>query len=655
MKQSFKFVCLFLAMCGVAALSSCDPDPQPTVYTITVADDGNGTAEATIGGTAITEAEEGIAVTLTATPDDGYIFDKWTAESGGVTFRDASAASTTFTMPAANVAIKAEFKLQVNPGEKYSIVLTDDGNGSAAATIDAVPVTEAEEGATVTLTATPGEGYIFDKWSTETDGVTFSDAATSPATFTMPAVSVEIKAEFKPVEDPNTKYTITLTCDGEGTAAATVDGSPVTEAEAGATVTLTATPAEGWLFFKWVAETGGVTLGDASAGSTTFTMPAADVEIKAELIEDIDVLTKIPDTNFNNHCKQYDTDNDGKLSIAEALEVTTMNVQFRRIASMEGVEYFRNLTNLNCGMQSVSNSPLTSLDLSKNTELIELNCQINSLATLDLSKNTKLTTILTQQNKLTSITIPASDIITTLDVNQNLLTTLDVSKFPNLTTLMCSINRLTSLDLSNNGALQYLFCSDNALGSIDVSNNLELLELYCSRTGLTSVDVSKNEKLMDIGVIGNNLTTINLSNNPEIIWLELMNNKITSLDVSKNEKLTDLQVQDNLLTEIDLSKNPLLRFFYCQNNKITSLDLSQNINLYNLRCYNNRISQVDITIMKPELGIYHAYCGNQTTDGTTPLTLTLTMREDMRSFWDRNLANATEEGYLLNANVVVAE
>ncbi len=198
---------------------------------------------------------------------------------------------------------------------------------------------------------------------------------------------------------------------------------------------------------------------------------------------------------------------------------------------------------------------------------------------------------------------------------------------------------------------------DNDLRTIDVSKNLELLELYCSRAGLTSVDVSKNEKLMDIGVIGNNLTTIDLSNNPEIIWLELMANKITSLDVSKNEKLTDLQVQDNLLTSLDVSNNPELNFFYCYNNKITSLDVSNNPRLNNLKCWNNRMSELDVTNMRLDMGVFYVHCGNQTTDGTTPQTLTLTMREDMKAFYTKNLANAkdSETGYVYNANVVVAE
>ena len=40
----------------------------------------------------------------------GQVFDKWTSSTAGVGFADATATSTTFTMPAANVAITATYK-----------------------------------------------------------------------------------------------------------------------------------------------------------------------------------------------------------------------------------------------------------------------------------------------------------------------------------------------------------------------------------------------------------------------------------------------------------------------------------------------------------------------------------------------------------------
>ena len=68
-------------------------------YGITVTNDGNGEASADK-----TTAAEGETVTLTATPNSGYHFERWDVVTGNVTIDD-----NTFTMPAESVAIKAIF------------------------------------------------------------------------------------------------------------------------------------------------------------------------------------------------------------------------------------------------------------------------------------------------------------------------------------------------------------------------------------------------------------------------------------------------------------------------------------------------------------------------------------------------------------------
>lgn len=70
---------------------------------------------------------------------------------------------------------------------KYGITVLNDGNGTANAS-----VSEAASGTTVTLTATPASGYVFDAWEVVSGGITITGD-----TFTMPANAVEIKAKFK--------------------------------------------------------------------------------------------------------------------------------------------------------------------------------------------------------------------------------------------------------------------------------------------------------------------------------------------------------------------------------------------------------------------------------------------------------------------------
>ena len=76
----------------------------------------------------------------------------------------------------------------------YTVAATNDGNGSATATVDNEAVTSVEEGTSVTFTATPNSGYKFVNWTDNNN----SDAEVSTAsTFAMSiATNTSYKANF---------------------------------------------------------------------------------------------------------------------------------------------------------------------------------------------------------------------------------------------------------------------------------------------------------------------------------------------------------------------------------------------------------------------------------------------------------------------------
>ncbi|PQL93546.1 T9SS type A sorting domain-containing protein [Apibacter adventoris] len=192
-------------------------------------------------------------------------------------------------------------------------------------------------------------------------------------------------------------------------------------------------------------------------------------------------------------------------------------------------KYFKNLTVL-----QISESKITSIDISKNTNLRYLYCHKNQLTSLDVSKNIYLWTLICNTNRLTS---------------------LDISKNSSLSTLDCNYNQLTSLDVSKNTYLQYLWCNNNRITFLNLTNNTNLNSLYCQENKLTSLDLSKNTYLQLIECSSNQLTLLNLPNNTSLVTLYCSSNKLTSLDVSKNPNLNYIVCSENQLKFSTLKGN----------------------------------------------------------------------------------------------------
>jgi hypothetical protein len=383
------------------------------------------------------------------------------------------------------------------------------------------------------------------------------------------------------------------------------------------------------------------------AGTATVTVTTADggkAATCAVTVESkVDVLTMIPDPEFLAYCKEqmttWDANGDGKLSPAEAAKVQSINVvgeysfetdRYGDVASLEGIEYFTGLAELNCFGNQLSsldvskNTALTylscgfnqliSLDVSKNTALIDLRCAANQLSSLDVSKNTALTDLICGDNQLTSLDLSTNTALDWLNCGDNQLTSLDVSKNTALTKLECGrywdffdgpCNQLTSLDLSKNTALTYLDCSICQLTSLNVSGCTSLRELYCQYNLFTSIDVSGCTTLEEIHCAGSQLTSIDVSQNAALKILSCGDNQLTSLDVSANTALEHLAFNDNGFTSIDVSNNPALISLSCNGNNFTSIDVSNNPALTSITCWDNQLTSLDVS---KNTALTYLYC-----------------------------------------------
>jgi len=175
-------------VCG-AKRSENTEIPALRDYAVTVT---GGTATVA-AGTPITRAMEGVEVTVTAQAPDGKHFVKWVVKAGGITLANETSATTTFTMPANDVTIEAEFA--ENPVEAYTLTVIK-GTASVAA---GTPITDKiEQNTVVTVTAdAPEAGKVFDKWVVLEGNVTLADATKATTTFTMPGNDVKLEATYK--------------------------------------------------------------------------------------------------------------------------------------------------------------------------------------------------------------------------------------------------------------------------------------------------------------------------------------------------------------------------------------------------------------------------------------------------------------------------
>ncbi|MBQ7262520.1 MAG: InlB B-repeat-containing protein, partial [Synergistaceae bacterium] len=178
----------------------------------------------------------------------------------------------------ATVEGRTAFCLVTVSAADHAVTAGNDGHGTALAS-----PSNAAQGATVTLLASPNRGYTFKEWTTA-GGVTFADRKSASTTFTMPDNAVAVTATFEQDGGSSggggTLYAVTAGNDGHGTALA----SPSNVAQ-GATVTLLASPKAGYKFKGWTGPDG-VTFANAASTNTTFTMPGKAVTVTAAFERD---------------------------------------------------------------------------------------------------------------------------------------------------------------------------------------------------------------------------------------------------------------------------------------------------------------------------------------------------------------------------------
>ena len=133
-----------------------------------------------------------------------------------------------------------------------------------------------------------------------------------------------------------------------------------------------------------------------------------------QVVEDVAINeTNFPDENFRNWIlERYGSD--GVLTDDEIASADKISFPDIRVQSLKGIEYFTAL-----GTLYFCDSPITTLDVSKNTELTYLGCPNCQLTSLDVSKNTKLTSLYCNGNNLTSLDVSQNTALKNLAIYNN--------------------------------------------------------------------------------------------------------------------------------------------------------------------------------------------------------------------------------------------
>ena len=224
-----------------------------------------------------TEHVAGEKLSFTADEKDGYTFTGWKV-TGLPTDVDTTKATISFTMPANNVTLKAQYT--ENAPKTYKLDVSDATitlkDGGAVADLKAVPM-----GTELVATAPEKDGYTFTGW--KVTGLS-ADVDTTKATisFTMPANNVTLKAQY--TENAPKTYKL----DVSGAQVTLKDGSAVADLMAvpvGTELKATADEdTETSVFKNWNCTGLDLTEEQRTARVVYFTMPDHDVNLVAEFV-----------------------------------------------------------------------------------------------------------------------------------------------------------------------------------------------------------------------------------------------------------------------------------------------------------------------------------------------------------------------------------
>jgi uncharacterized repeat protein (TIGR02543 family) len=227
----------------------------------------------------------GSSVTVTATPASGYLFVNWTEGGSAI----STNASYTFTVTSGRtiVANFSQIIYTVTTSSSPAAGGTSSGDGTYSS------------GSSATVTATPSTGYQFVNWTQ--GGSSVSTSASYSFTVTS---NITLVANF-------TQATCTVTTSSSPAAGGTTTGGG--GYNYGASATVTAAPASGYLFVNWTEG------GSAVSTNASYTFTVSENRSLLANFNQIPKILNLTDANgnalHNNDIIRIDNSDAGSFSI----------------------------------------------------------------------------------------------------------------------------------------------------------------------------------------------------------------------------------------------------------------------------------------------------------------------------------------------------
>ena len=320
-----------------------------------------------------------------------------------------------------------------------------------------------------------------------------------------------------------------------------------------------------------------------------------------------------PDAQFRAYvAANFDTDSTGYLTDAERESAGDINDEDNDYSSLQGIEFFPNLTSILLDMAL----SLESVDLSANTELAYVDFSGDeNLAALNLNGLTELRGLYVSGTRLSEIDLSGLTALESLSVSDTPMTALDLSPVM-LSDLYCANTGLTALDLGGQSELYRLYCQGTGITSLDLRSTPLLLEVV--RDGKRTVKTVNGTTYVqyqlgttnhilavdaDVELIGLNELPIDEAHFPDADFRAYVSaycdaNGNGWLSADEIEAVTDICMEEDhdLYNVQGIEYFTELTYLVIDSNPhLTSMDLTANTKLVHIEVWNNGLTELNVS------------------------------------------------------------